>query len=54
MTKQTKPNNILTQEEWDEMVALKEAMSYRIAQVHPEKMEEFTSYLVRTLKERGG
>lgn len=44
----------LTQSEWNEMVALKKAINYDITQVHPEKMEQFTEYLVRSLKERGG
>lgn len=44
----------LTQTEWNEMIALKDAIDYDITQVHPEKMEQFTEYLVRSLKERGG
>ena len=48
--KQTK----LTDDEWKEMTALKNAINERPAAVIPEKMEEFTEYLVRSLKERGG
>ena len=54
MTFSKKNNRELTQKEWNEMVALKNAIDYDITQVHPEKMEEFTEYLVRSLKERGG
>lgn len=49
-----KTNNKLTQSEWNEMVALKNAINHNISQVHPDKQEQFTEYLVRSLKERGG
>ena len=54
MTYSNKHNSELTQTEWNEMVALKNAINYDITQVHPEKMEQFTEYFVRSLKERGG
>ena len=54
MTYSDNNNRKLTQTEWDEMVALKKAINYDISQVHPEKMEQFTEYLVRSLKEKGG
>ena len=54
MTYSASKNKNLTQEEWKEMVALKQAINHDISQVHPEKMEQFTEYLVRSLKERGG
>jgi hypothetical protein len=54
MTYSNKNNSELTQTEWNEMVALKNAINYDITQVHPEKMEQFTEYLVRSLKEKGG
>lgn len=38
----------LTQEEWDELVALKEAINDNPATVHPEEMELFTQLLVRS------
>ena len=44
----------LTDAEWNEMTALKNAINDRPQAVVPEKMEEFTAYLVRSLKERGG
>jgi len=44
----------LSSDEWNEMVALKNAINHDITQVVPEKMEQFTDYLVRSLKERGG
>jgi hypothetical protein len=43
----------LTQEEWSEMNALKQAINHYPQSVVPEKMEEFTEYLVRSLKEMG-
>ena len=48
--KQTK----LTDEEFKEMTALKNAINQRPAAVVPEKLEQFTEYLVRSLRERGG
>ena len=44
----------LSDAEWQEMAALKNAINERPQSVVPEKMEEFTEYLVRSLKERGG
>lgn len=38
----------LTIEEWNELVALKEAINHNPASVHPEKMEKFTELLVRS------
>jgi hypothetical protein len=38
----------LTDEEWNELVALKEAINENPASVHPEKMELFTELLVRS------
>jgi hypothetical protein len=40
----------LTNEEWDELVALKNAINDNPASVHPEKMELFTELLVRSLE----
>ena len=44
----------LTEDEWNEMDALKKAINQSPQSVVPEKMEEFTEYLVRSLRERGG
>lgn len=44
----------LNKNEWDEMVALKNAINYNPATVNPDKQEEFTAYLVQSLRERGG
>jgi hypothetical protein len=41
---------ILTPEEWQELVALKEAINDNPATVHPQKMEKFTELLVRSLE----
>jgi hypothetical protein len=54
MTLSTGKQTKLTDAEFDEMVALKNAINERPSSVIPEKMEEFTAYLVRSLKERGG
>lgn len=48
--KQTK----LTDAEFNEMVALKNAINDNPATVVPEKLEAFTEYLVRSLREKGG
>jgi hypothetical protein len=40
----------LTAEEWNELVALKNAINDNPATVHPEKMEKFTELLVRSLE----
>ena len=42
----------LTTDEWKELVALKEAINYNPASVHPEKMELFTELLVRSWSEK--
>ena len=44
----------LTDDEWKEMTALKNAINDRPQSVVPEKMEAFTEYLVRSLREKGG
>lgn len=43
----------LSQSEWDEMDALRKAINQLPQAVHPDKMEEFTAYFVRSLKEKG-
>jgi len=40
----------LTTEEWDELIALKEAITYRPASVSTEKMEKFAELMVRSLE----
>ena len=54
MTLSSGKNDKLTDTEWQEMSALKNAINQRPQSVVPEKMEEFTAYLVRSLKEKGG
>jgi hypothetical protein len=44
----------LTDAEWQEMAALKNAINQYPHSVSPEKMEMFTEYFVRSLRERGG
>lgn len=44
----------LTQEEWNELVALKNAINTNPASVHYDKMEKFAELMVRSLQERGG
>ena len=43
----------LTAEEWEELVALKEAINYDPASVHYDKMERFTELMVRSLEGKG-
>lgn len=50
----TKTSNDLSNEEWEELVVLKNAINYDPASVHYEKMERFADLMVRSLKERGG
>lgn len=44
----------LSQEEWNEMFALKNAITELPQSVIPEKLEEFSAYLVQSLRQRGG
>jgi hypothetical protein len=44
----------LTSEEWEELVALKNAINTDPASVHYQKMEKFAELMVRSLQERGG
>ena len=48
MTYSNSPNAQLTDEEWKELVALKQQINQNPASVHPEKMELFTELLVRS------
>jgi hypothetical protein len=43
----------LTEEEWTELNALREAINYDPSTVSPEKMEKFTELFVRTLEGKG-
>ncbi len=43
----------LTTAEWNELVALKNAINENPAAVHPEKMELFTAFLVQSLEGKG-
>ena len=43
----------LTQDEWNELIALKNAIAYDPHTVCPMKMEKFTDLLVRTLYGKG-
>jgi len=54
MTLPSKGNKKLTDEEFKEMTALKNVINQRPAAVVPEKMEQFTEYLVRSLREKDG
>ena len=40
----------LSQEEWNELVALKDAITYAPQTVSAEKMEKFTELMVRSLE----
>lgn len=41
---------VLSKDEWNELVALKNAINDNPASVHPEKMELFTELMVRSLE----
>lgn len=43
----------LTAEEWNELIALKEAITHNPASVHWDKMERFGDLMVRTLEGKG-
>jgi len=49
-----KKRNQLTEDEWNELIALKDAISYDPHTVSPQSMEKFTELFVRSLGERGG
>lgn len=53
MTLSKTGGNDLTNEEWNELVALKNAINYDPASVHYEKMEKFTELMVRSLEGKG-
>jgi hypothetical protein len=44
----------LTEEEFNEMVALRNAIHDLPQSVSPDRMEKFTEYLVRSIRENGG
>lgn len=52
----TKPlnNNEMTDDDWNELSALKNVINQNPASVHPEKMELFTELLIKSLRYRGG
>lgn len=54
MTYSSKNQDKLTDAEWKEMIALRNAIHDLPQSVSPEKMEEFTEYLVRSIRENGG
>jgi len=53
MTLSKTGTNLLTQDEWNEMVALKNAINENPASGNSEKMEIFTELLVRSLEGKG-
>jgi hypothetical protein len=48
MTSSKSVNSQLTEEEWSELVALKQILNQNPASLHPDKMERFTELLVRS------
>lgn len=53
MTLHTSQIEYLSNEEWDEMIALKNAINTQPSSVVPEMMEKFTSLFVRSLYGKG-
>ncbi len=49
MTLTNTESNKLTLEEWDELVALKNAINYNLSSVHPDEQERFTQLFVKSL-----
>ena len=50
MTLPKTSSEVLTKEEWDELVALKEAITYAPQTVSAQKMEKFAELMVRSLE----
>ena len=50
MTLPKTSNEILTDEEWNELVALKDAITYSPQTVSAQKMEKFAELMVRSLE----
>ena len=50
MTLSKTGNAELTQEEWNELIALKDAISYAPQTVSAERMEKFAELMVRSLE----
>jgi hypothetical protein len=46
-------NSELSNDEWNELVALKNVINQNPASVHPEKMELFTALFVKSLEGKG-
>lgn len=53
MTYSNNINSDLSNDEWNELVALKDVINQNPAAVHPQKMELFTALLVKTLEGKG-
>jgi hypothetical protein len=53
MTIPSKGQTKLTDDEWEELDALRKAINENPASVHPMKLETFTEYLVRSIREMG-
>jgi len=53
MTLSKTSTEYLTEDEWNELVALKNAINDSPASVHFEKMERFTELMVRSLEGKG-
>lgn len=43
----------LTQEEWNEISMLKDAITYAPSTVHPDRMERFSELMVKSLQGKG-
>lgn len=53
MTLSKTGTELLSKDEWHELLALKEAITYQPHTVSPEKMEKFTELMVRSLLGKG-
>ena len=52
MSDTNSPNTHLSDDEWEELVVLKNLINQNPASVHPDKMELFTGLLVRSWNEK--
>ena len=50
MTLEKTGSEVLTKEEWNELIALKEAITYAPQTVSTQKMEKFAELMVRSLE----
>lgn len=53
MSQFSSKNPDLSTDEWNELIAIKDAINYNPSQVHYNEMERFADLMVRTLQGKG-